>query len=125
MDAPIRRSSKGSDPGAPPPPTFDPACLFPIPGQQSTWLAANLPNSLAKTPIDKWLKSLELSGPERSTLNTDLEKVNNWWGQQNETALAQLQKVAVMTGIPAPMITANVNADSLLEILTAAITMTC
>ena len=78
-----------------------------------------------KTPNEKWLKNLELSGPQRSTLNANLEKVNTWWGQQNEKAVDQLQKVAVTTGIPTPMLTANMNADSLLKILTAAITMTC
>ena len=58
-------------------------------------------------------------------LNTNLDKVNNWWSQQNDEAASQIQKVAVMTGIPASMINSNVNTDSLLKVLTAAITMTC
>ena len=84
-----------------------------------------MPNSLAKTPIDKWLKNFELSGPQRSTFNANLERVNNWWSQQNDKAVDQIQKVAVMTGIPAPIINANVNADRLLKVLTAPITVTC
>ena len=84
-----------------------------------------MPNSLAKTPIDKWLKNFELSGPQRSTFNANLERVNNWWSQQNDKAVDQIQKVAVMTRIPAPIINANVNADRLLKVLTAPITVTC
>ena len=39
-------------------------------------------------------------------------------------SVGQIHKVAVMTGIPATMLTANVNMDGLLRVLTAAITMT-
>ena len=86
---------------------------------------SNLPSSLAKTAVDKWLKNLDISNAQRSTLTTNLEKVTAWWSQQNDKAVGQIQKVAVMTGIPAYMINANVNTDSLLKVLTVAITMTC
>ena len=96
-----------------------------MPGSENTWLTNNLPTSLAKSTTDKRLKNLELTGPQRSTLNANLEKVTTWWAQQNDKAVGQIQKAAVMTGIPAYMINSNVNTDSLLKVLTAAITMTC
>ena len=82
------------------------------------------PTALAKTQVEKWLKNLDISSAQRSTLNSNLEKVNAWWEQQAEEAVSQVHKVAVMTGIPATMLNANVNMDGLLKVLTAAITMT-
>ena len=57
-------------------------------------------------------------------MTSNLEKVNTWWEGQKEDAVGQVHKVAVMTGIPATMLTSNVNMDGLLKVLTAAITMT-
>ena len=123
-NTPIGRSLMGNNAGTPPPPSFDPASLLSVPGSENTWLAKNQPKSMAKTPMEKWLKNLDLSNAQRATLTANLEKVNTWWQQQSEDAVGQIHKVAVMTGIPATMISSNVNMDSLLQVLTAAITMT-
>ena len=127
VNTPIGRSLLGANPGTAPPPGFDPASLFAVPGSENTWLQNDLPRSLAKTIVEKWLKNLDISSAQRSTLNTYLEKATNWWSQQNDNAVGQIHKVAVMTGIPASMITSNVNIDYLLnaKVLTVAITMTC
>ena len=95
-----------------------------MPGSENSWLVNNKPPSLAKTTVDKWVKNLEISPAQRSTLTTNLEKVFAWWNGQGEEAIQQLQKVAVMTGVPATMIGSNVNMDSILRVLTAALTMT-
>ena len=79
---------------------------------------------MAKNTVEKWVKNLDISPAQRSTLTTNLEKVFVWWNDQGEDAIQQLQKVAVMTGVPATMIGSNVNMDSILRVLTAAITMT-
>ena len=79
---------------------------------------------MAKNTMEKWVKNLDISPSQRSTLTTNLEKVFVWWNDQGEDAIQQLQKVAVMTGVPATMIGSNVNMDSILRVLTAAITMT-
>ena len=79
---------------------------------------------MAKNTVEKWVKNLDISPSQRSTLTTNLEKVFVWWNDQGEDAIQQLQKVAVMTGVPATMIGSNVNMDSILRVLTAAITMT-
>ena len=79
---------------------------------------------MAKNTVEKWVKNLDISSAQRSTLTTNLEKVFAWWNDQGEDAIQQLQKVAVMTGVPATMIGSNVNMDSILRVLTAAITMT-
>ena len=79
---------------------------------------------MAKNTVEKWVKNLDISSAQRSTLTTNLEKVFVWWNDQGEDAIQQLQKVAVMTGVPATMIGSNVNMDSILRVLTAAITMT-
>ena len=79
---------------------------------------------MAKNTVEKWVKNLDISPSQRSTLTTNLEKVFVWWNDQGEDAIQQLQKVAVMTGVPATMIGSNVNMDSILRVLTAALTMT-
>ena len=79
---------------------------------------------MAKNPVERWFKNLDISPAQRSTLNANLEKVFAWWNEQGEEASKTIQKVAVMTGIPATMIGSNVNMDSILRVLTAAITMT-
>ena len=106
------------------PPGFEPASLLAMPGSENSWLVNNRPSSLAKTRIDAWIKSLDISPSQRSTLTTNLEKVFAWWNGQGDEAIQQVQKVAVMTGVPATMIGANVNMDSILKVLTAALTMT-
>ena len=110
--------------GQTPPPGFEPASLLAMPGSENSWLVNNRPSSLAKTRIDAWIKSLDISPSQRSTLTTNLEKVFAWWNGQGDEAIQQVQKVAVMTGVPATMIGANVNMDSILKVLTAALTMT-
>ena len=110
--------------GQTPPPGFEPASLLAMPGTENSWLLANKPPSLAKTSIDRWVKTLDISPSQRTTLNTNLEKVFAWWNSQGDEAIQQVQKVAVMTGVPATMIGANVNMDSALKVLTAALTMT-
>ena len=110
--------------GQTPPPGFEPASLLAMPGSENSWLVNNRPSSLAKTRIDGWIKSLDISPSQRSTLTTNLEKVFTWWNAQGDEAIQQVQKVAVMTGVPATMIGANVNMDSILKVLTAALTMT-
>lgn len=79
---------------------------------------------MAKNTVEKWIKSLDITPVQRSTLTTNLKKVFAWWNEQGEEAIQQLQKIAVMTGVPATMIGSNVNMDSILRVLTAAITMT-
>ena len=79
---------------------------------------------MAKNPVERWFKNLDVSPAQRSTLNANLEKVFAWWNEQGEDAIKTIQKVAVMTGIPATMIGSNVNMDSILRVLTVAITMT-
>ena len=110
--------------GQTPPPGFEPASLLAMPGSENSWLLNNKPPSLAKNTVDRWVKSLDISPSQRSTLTTNLEKVFAWWNSQGEEAIQQVQKVAVMTGVPATMIGANVNMDSILKVLTAALTMT-
>ena len=110
--------------GQTPPPGFEPASLLSMPGTENSWLLANKPPSLAKTSIDRWVKTLDISPSQRTTLTTNLEKVFAWWNTQGDEAIQQVQKVAVMTGVPATMIGANVNMDSVLKVLTAALTMT-
>ena len=74
--------------------------------------------------MEKWIKNLDISNAQRTTLMSNLEKVNTWWQDQSDDAVGQIHKVAVMTGILATMLTANVNMEGLLKVLTAAITMT-
>ena len=95
-----------------------------MPGSENSWLLNNKPPSLAKNTVDRWVKSLDISPSQTSTLTTNLEKVFAWWNSQGEEAIQQVQKVAVMTGVPATMIGANVNMDSVLKVFTAALTMT-
>ena len=75
--------------------------------------------------MEKCFKNLDISSAQGFTLNTNFEKVNRWWFQQNDEAVAQIHKVAVIIGSPAAMINANVNMDSLRKVFTAAITMSC
>ena len=110
--------------GQPLPPGFEPSSLLSVPGSENSWLTANRPPSMAKNTVEKWVKNLDISSAQRSTLTTNLEKVFAWWNDQGEDAIQKLQKVAVMTGIPATMIGSNVNMDSTLRVLTATITMT-
>ena len=110
--------------GHTPPPGFEPSSLLSMPGSENSWLKNNRPPSLAKNTVEKWVKNLDISPSQRSTLTTNLEKVFAWWNDQGEDAIQQLQKVAVMTGVPATMIGSNVNMDSILRVLTAALTMT-
>ena len=124
LNTPIARSLCGTTAGAPAPPSFDPASFLSVPGSENSWLQTHRPTSLAKTLIEKWVKNLDISNAQPSTLTSNLEKVNTWWEGQKEDAVGQVHKVAVMTGIPATMLTSNVNMDGLLKVLTAAITMT-
>ena len=81
-----------TNPGVPQPSAFGPACLLSLPGQENAWLKDNMPSSLAKKAIETWIKGLGLLGPQRSTLNTNTEKVNTWRGQQNEHAVDKIEK---------------------------------
>ena len=92
-----------------------------MPGSENSWLKNNRPPSLAKNTVEKWVKNLDISPSQRSTLTTNLDKVFVWWNDQGDDAIKKLQKVAVMTGIPATMIGSNVNMDSILRVLTAAL----
>ena len=122
-NTPIGRSLLNNS-GQPPPPGFDPSSLLSVPGSENSWLNQNRPPSMAKNRVEQWVEGPGITPVQRSTLTTNLEKVFAWWSEQGEEAIPQLQKVAVMTGVPATMIGTNVNMESILRVLTAAITMT-
>ena len=61
-----------------------------------------MPSSFAKKTVDAWIKNLPLSGPQRSMINENFDKVSKWWTQEPEAAVDTVRTVAVMTGVPQP-----------------------
>lgn len=70
--------------------SFDPSTLLVSPGFVNTWLVDNQPQSLSETQYKKWLKDLKLPPHKQETLDKQLEKVMEWWHNQNDDAAATI-----------------------------------
>ena len=122
QSTPIQRALHGASSTTSP--TFSPSCLLTVPATSNTWLEENMPNTLAVRSFQKWLKELPITEHQQSVLNTNISKTETWWAKQPAESLEQVQKVAVMMGVPITMLDKNFDALNLMKLLTAAISMT-
>lgn len=53
-----------------------------------------------------------------------MEKMEKWWDKQPADAIHQIERVAVMMGIPVNLLGKNYEVLNLLRVMTAAITLT-
>ena len=103
---------------------FDPCCLLTVPSTTNQWLLDHRPDTLAVRAFNKWLRDLPISEPKRSVLTTNMEKMEKWWDKQPADAIHQIERVAVMMGIPVNLLGKNYEVLNLLRVMTAAITLT-
>eukprot|EP00435_Cladocopium_sp_Y103_P072184 s357_g39.t1 len=120
---PIHRALHGN--AAAPPPEFEPASLHVAPITSNSWLAANAPTSVAPRTYNQWFKDLNLTPAQRSTLERNLSKAEEWWHNQPDSAVDTVQRTAIMMGLPLSILKGNFNDGNLIRILTIAITMSC
>ena len=126
--SPIARALHGQSSQSPstnnPNPMFDPCCLLTVPSTTNQWLLDHRPDTLAVRAFNKWLRDLPISEPKRSVLTTNMEKMEKWWDKQPADAIHQIERVAVMMGIPVNLLGKNYEVLNLLRVMTAAITLT-
>jgi hypothetical protein len=100
---------------------FEPASLLALPTTTNQWLVDNMPSTLAVRSFTKWLKELPISEAQRAVLTTNITKTEAWWGRQPAEFLETVQRVAIMMGIPASLLSKNYDVTNLLRAMTAAI----
>eukprot|EP00435_Cladocopium_sp_Y103_P067928 s521_g30.t1 len=62
---------------------------------------------------------------QRSTVERNLAKVDDWWQAQPDSAIDTVQRTALMMGLPASILKGNFNDTNLVKVLTVAVTMSC
>ena len=103
--------------------SFDPATLLVSPGSVNPWLVDNQPSSLSETQYKKWLKDLKLPQHKQDTLEKQLEKVMEWWHNQQDDAAKTIQRASVAMGID-PCKHKNAATDEIvLKVMTVAMLM--
>ena len=71
--------------------SFDPSSLLVSPGSVNQWLVENQPSSLTETQYKKWLKDLKLPQHKQDTSEKQVEKVPEWWHNQQDDAVKTIQ----------------------------------
>ena len=103
--------------------SFDPSSLLVSPGSVNQWLVDNQPSSLTETQYKKWLKDLKLPHHKQDTLEKQLEKVTEWWHNQQDDAVKTIQRASVAMGID-PCKHKNAATDEIvLKVMTVAMLM--
>eukprot|EP00435_Cladocopium_sp_Y103_P035344 s2347_g9.t1 len=120
---PIARALQGN--AATPPPAFEPSSLLVAPVNPNTWLRDHPISSLANRSFKQWLHDLDLNPSQRSTVERNLVKVDDWWQSQPDSAIDTVQRTALMMGIPVSILKGNFNDTNLVKVLTVAVTMSC
>eukprot|EP00435_Cladocopium_sp_Y103_P025068 s750_g6.t1 len=120
---PIARALQGN--AATPPPAFEPSSLLVAPVTTNAWLLDHPITSLAVRTFKQWLNDLDLNPSQRSTVERNLAKVEDWWGAQPDSAIDTVQRTALMMGLPVSILKGNFNDTNLVKVLTVAVTMSC
>ena len=103
--------------------SFDPSTLLVSPGSVNPWLVDNQPSSLTETQYKKWLKDLKPPPHKQETLEKQLEKVMEWWQNQQDDAAKTIQRASVAMGID-PCKHKNASTDEIvLKVMTVAMLM--
>ena len=103
--------------------SFDPSSLLVSPGSVNQWLVDNQPSSLTETQYKKWLKDLKLPQHKQDVLEKQLEKVSEWWHNQQDDAVKTIQRASVAMGID-PCKHKNATTDEIvLKVMTVAMLM--
>eukprot|EP00435_Cladocopium_sp_Y103_P065639 s334_g27.t1 len=110
---------------AAPVPAFEPASLLVTPTTPNDWLKDHPITSLAVRTFKQWLHDLDLSPAQRSTVERNLTKVEDWWQAQPDSAIDTVQRTALMMGLPVSILKGNFNDTNLVKVLTVAVTMSC
>eukprot|EP00435_Cladocopium_sp_Y103_P008129 s5754_g2.t1 len=120
---PIARALQGN--AATPPPAFEPSSLLVAPVTTNAWLLDHPITSLAVRTFKQWLNDLDLNPSQRSTVERNLAKVEDWWQAQPDSAIDTVQRTAIMMGLPVSILKGNFNDTNLVKVLTVAVTMSC
>ena len=97
--------------------------LLVSPGSVNQWLVDNQPSSLTETQYKKYLKDLKLPQHKQDTLEKQLEKVTEWWHNQQDDAVKTIQRASVAMGID-PCKHKNAATDEIvLKVMTVAMLM--
>eukprot|EP00435_Cladocopium_sp_Y103_P042322 s2552_g11.t1 len=88
---PIARALQGN--AATPPPAFEPLLVAPVNPNQ--WLRDHPISSLANRTFKQWLHDLDLTPSQRSTVERNLVKVDDWWQSQPDSAIDTVQRTAL------------------------------
>eukprot|EP00435_Cladocopium_sp_Y103_P021930 s730_g5.t1 len=110
---------------ATPPPAFEPSSLLVAPVTTNALLLDHPISSLAIRTFKQWLNDLDLNPSQRSTVERNLAKVEDWWQAQPDSAIDTVQRTALMMGLPVSILKGNFNDTNLVKVLTVAVTMSC
>ena len=108
-----------------PAPTFEPSSLLVVPGHTISLLTNNPPDHLTEPAYKKWIKSMKLTQAQSDTLDKNIAKTLKWWKDQPDQAAQTIQRVFVAMGIDATKIKPGTPHETMLKIMTTAMTCAC